>query len=121
MLHPLFSTLIRRPDLLIDHVSGYAALVHEEASEVGTELLQRSLAWAAAAVCGALFLVLAGVALMLGVMLNQFHWVLVAVPAVLLVLMGIAFVKAREPLQTHAFVELKAQVDRDAQALRTAA
>lgn len=121
MLHPIFSILVRRPDLLVDHVSGYAALIHEEATEVGAELLQRSLAWAAAAVCGALFLVLAGVALMLGVMLNQFHWVLIAVPVVLLVLMGVAITRARAPLQTDAFVELKAQVDRDAQALRTAA
>jgi hypothetical protein len=58
---------------------------------------------------------------MLGVMLNQFHWVLVAVPVLLLVLMGIALVKAREPLHTQSFAEFKAQVDRDAQALRTAA
>ena len=27
MLHPIFSLLIRRPELALDHVAGYAALV----------------------------------------------------------------------------------------------
>lgn len=121
MLHPLFSLLVKRPDLLLDHVSGYAALAQEEAAEAGTELLQRGLAWAVAGVCAMLFLMLSGVALMLGVMLHEFHWVLMAVPAVMLVLMVIAVTKAREPLQTVRFAELRAQVDRDAQALRQAA
>jgi uncharacterized membrane protein len=121
MLHPLFSTLISRPDLLVDHLSGYAALIHEEASDAGAELLQRGVAWAVAALCAAVFLTLAGVALMLAVLLNQFHWVLLATPAVMLVLMVVAVVKAREPLRTSRFAEVKAQALRDAQALRMAA
>ena len=121
MLHPLFSLIVKRPDLLLDHMSGYAALAQEEASEAGAELLERGLAWAVAGVCAMLFLMLAGVALMLGVVLGQFHWVLVAVPLVMLVLMVVAVLKAREPLKTVRFAELRAQVDRDAQALRQAA
>lgn len=121
MLHPLFSTVIKRPDLLVDHLSGYAALVQEEASEAGTELLQRGLAWTVAAMCAGVFLTLAGVALMLGVLLNQFHWVLVAVPVIMLVLMLVAVLKAREPLRASRFAGVKAQVARDAQALRMAA
>lgn len=121
MLHPLFSTLIRRPDLLVDHLSGYAALIEEEASETGAELLQRGLAWMIAVLFAVVFLTLTGVALMLGLLLNQFHWVLVAVPAIVLALLVIALVKAREPLKTSRFAEVKAQVNRDAQALRMAA
>jgi hypothetical protein len=120
MLHPLFSVLVRRPDLLVDHVSGYAALIREEASEAGVELLQRSLAWVLAALLGLAFLVLAGVAMMLGVLLQQFHWVLVAVPALMLVLAVAAALKARVPLRSNSFADVKAQIDRDAQALRMA-
>ncbi len=121
MLHPLFSTFISRPDLLVDHLSGYAALIHEEAFEAGAELVQRGLAWALAAMCAAVFLTLAGVAVMLGVVLNQFHWVLVAAPAIMLVLLAVAVLKARQPLRSRRFSEVKAQVSRDAQALRMAA
>ncbi|WP_341912075.1 hypothetical protein [Polaromonas sp. YR568] len=121
MLHPLFSILVRRPDLVVDHLSAYGALVQEEASEAGSELLQRGLAWGLVILCAGVFLTLAGVALMLGVLLNQFHWVLVAIPAVMLVLLLIAFGKARQPLAASPFEELKAQLDRDAQALRAAA
>lgn len=121
MLHPLFSVLVRRPDLLVDHVSGYAALIREEASEAGVELLQRSLAWALAAMLGLAFFMLAGVALMLGVLLQQFHWVLVAVPALMLVLAVAAALKARVPLRSNSFADVKAQIDRDAQALRMVA
>lgn len=121
MLHPVFSLLVRRPDLLVDHVSGYAALVHEEASEAGGELVQRAVAWALAWLCAAVFLILAGVALMLGLLLQQFHWILIVAPGVVLLLGGVAAAKARAPLNTLRFAELRAQVDRDAQALRQAA
>lgn len=120
MLHPLFSTVIQRPDLLVDHLSGYAALIHEEASEAGSALIQRSLAWAVAAMCAGVFLTLAGVALMLGLLLSRFHWVLVGAPAIMLVLLAVAVLKARQPLCTGGFAEVKAQVARDAQALRMA-
>ena len=121
MLHPLFSILVRRPDLLVDHLSGYAALAHEEASEAGAELIKRLVAGALAMVCAITFLTVSGVALMLGVLLGQFHWVLIALPVGMLVLLLLAANLARQPLAAQRFVELKAQVQRDAQALRTAA
>jgi len=121
MLHPFISTLVRKPNLLVDHLSAYAALITEEASEAGAELLGRAVAWLLVAICAMVFLMLAGVALMLGVLMGQFHWVLLAVPGGVLVLMVLAVVKARKPsLSTH-FSEIRAQVDRDAQALRSAA
>ena len=121
MLHPLFSLLVRRPDLVVEHVSGYATLAHEEAVEAASELLQRLVAGALAVVFAVVFLTLAGTAVMLAVMFGQFHWVLLVLPASMLVLLLLALVKARKPLATQRFAEFKAQVQRDAQALRAAA
>ena len=121
MLHPLFSVLVRRPDLLVEHVTGYAALAHEEASEAAAEVLERLVAGALALLFGAVFLMLTGTAVMFGVMFGQFHWVLLALPAGMLALLVVALLKARKPLATERFAELKAQVQRDAQALRAAA
>lgn len=105
----------------MDHLSAYAALFHEEASSAGSELLARAVAWLLAVLALFVFLGLAGTALMLGFMQNQFHWVLVAVPGFALVLVVIAILKARKPLQGERFPELKAQIDSDAQALRMVA
>ncbi len=121
MLHPLFSTVVQRPDLVLDHLSAYGALLHEEASDAGSEFLRRAVAWVLAVLAGLLFLGLAGAALMLGFMHNQFHWILVAVPGLALCLFVVALVKARKPWQGERFEALKAQLDSDAQALRSVA
>lgn len=118
MLHPLFSTLIQRPDLLVEHVSAYSALFHQEATQAGSLLVKRYLAWATAAICGLVFVLFAGIALMLGTLLNQFHWVLLAVPGSALLLVLLAIAKAKAPLTEARFTELKAQIDSDIQALR---
>ena len=89
MVHPIFSVLVTRPELVMDHVAGYAALVQEEASSVGNEVAKRAIAWGVAVLALFVFLVLAGVAVMLGAMQDEFHWVLVLVPATaLLVSLG---------------------------------
>ncbi|RYX90867.1 MAG: hypothetical protein EOO28_27770 [Comamonadaceae bacterium] len=121
MLHPLFSTLVRRPDLMVDHVAGYAALFHQEATAAGADLLKRGIAWAIAGVCCIVFLGLAGTALMLGFMQNQFHWILLVVPGIPLVLMAIAVAIACRPFTSERFPELKAQIESDSEALRMAA
>lgn len=120
MLHPFISTLIRRPNLLIDHLAGYADLIREEASEAGVDLVERLVAWVMVVIGATVFLILSGVALMLGAVTGQFHWALVAVPLVMLVLVVLAVLKARKPVIRNHFAEVKAQVDRDAQALRSA-
>lgn len=119
IVHPIFSVLVSRPELVMEHVAGYAALAQEEASSVGTEVAKRAIAWAACAFCGLVFLILAGVALMLGAVQGGFHWALLAVPAVPLVLAIVAWNIARQRLPAKAFAELRAQLDADAQALRT--
>lgn len=121
MLHPLFSTLVQRPDLVVDHVSAYAALFHQEASRAGSELMAHVAAWVLAVLSVVVFLGLAGVALMLGLMQNQFHWVLVVVPGFALALVVIAFLRVKKPIQSERFPELKAQIDSDAHALRMTA
>jgi hypothetical protein len=118
VVHPIFSVLITRPELVMDHVAGYAALVQEEASTVGVQVARRAAAWAVCALGALLFLTLAGVACMIGAT-GGYHWALVAVPAVPLVLALGAFFFTRQPLPSQAFTELRAQLDADAQALRT--
>lgn len=118
MLHPLFSTLIRRPDLLVEHVSAYSALFHEEATQAGSLLIQRYVAWGMAVVFGLVFVLFAGVAMMLGALHNQFNWVLVAVPGCALLLMLVAIAKAKAPLAQARFTQLKSQIDSDIQALK---
>ncbi len=119
MAHPLLSLLIRKPDLVMEHLSGYAALAREEATSVGGEVAKRAAAWAVALVGLLLFLIFAGVGAMLGVMLDRFHWVLVLVPGAALAVAVVAFLLAREKLPHQAFAELRSQIDADAQTLRT--
>jgi hypothetical protein len=118
MVHPIFTVLIRRPELVMDHVAGYAALVQEEASTVGVQVARRVIAWGVAVLGLVVFLVLAGVAVMLGAMQGEFHWVLIAAPAAALLLSVAAWSVARQRLPAKAFTELKAQLDADAHALR---
>ena len=56
---------------------------------------------------------------MLGFLQNQFHWVLVIAPGIALILTIIAASIVMKPLKKERFPELKAQIDSDAQALRT--
>ena len=118
MLHPLFSVLISKPELVMDHMAGYASLMREEASTVGTEVAKRAIAWGVAVMSFIIFLVLAGVAVMLGVMQDRFHWILLLVPATALALSVAAFLQARQKLPHQAFSELRSQLDADAQTFR---
>jgi hypothetical protein len=118
MVHPIFSLLITKPELVMEHVAGYASLMREEASSVGLEVAKRAVAWGVTLFAALVFLILAGVAAMLAAMQAQFHWAFVLVPLVPLAIAGAAFMVARKRLPEKAFGELKAQLDADAQALR---
>ncbi len=121
MLHPIFSTLIQRPDLVIGHLSAYSALFGQEAKTAAGEVAKRALAWLLVVICGSVFLSMTGIALMLGFLQNQFHWVLVAVPGVALLITVTALLQAKKPLNANHFNELKAQLSSDASALRLVA
>ena len=120
LLHPIFPLLIRRPDLIVDHLGGYLALVRQETSDAGGALLWRGVALALAVFLGAMFLGLAGGAVMLGVMFDRFSWVLILVPGFVLALVLLALLFARRPLSKKAFAELQAQLAADGELLRAA-
>lgn len=121
MLHPLFSTIVQRPDLVIDHLSAYGALMRQEATSTGTKFLMRIAVWVAALLAGVLFLLFAGIALMLGFVNQQFHWMLVVVPGIMLIVAIVSVVIAKKPFESEHFPELKAQIDSDTEALRIVA
>lgn len=120
LFHPVFSVLVRKPDLVIEHLAGYAALAQEEASAAGTQMAGRLAAWAVVLVSGSVFLTLAGVAVMLGVAMDRFNWALVLVPGVMLAISAIAAGIARKPLPPGNFSGMKKQIDADMHALRVA-
>lgn len=118
MVHPIFSVLVTKPELVMEHVVGYASLMRDEASSVGKEVAKRAIAWGVTLFALLVFLILAGVAAMLAAVQDQFHWAFLLVPALALAIAGVGFSVARKPLPEKAFGELKAQLDADAQALR---
>jgi hypothetical protein len=63
---------------------------------------------------------LAGTAVMLGLLHGSFHWVLVIVPGVAILIAIVAGYVAARPSEFHGFSDLRAQVDADIQALHTA-
>jgi len=117
MVHPIFTVLIAKPELVMEHVAGYASLMRDEASSVGREVAKRVVAWAVTLFSLLVFLILAGVAVMIGATNDEFSWALVLVPLVALALAAAGFSIARKPLPEKAFSELKAQLDADAKAL----
>jgi uncharacterized membrane protein len=120
MFHPIFSTVLGHPDLVAEHLANYGALIRQETQEASHGVVAKVIAGVLAAVSGMLALGLIGIAVMLGVLHGSFHWVLVAVPAVaVLVAVGSALVAAR-PRPFHAFSDLRSQLDADVQALRVA-
>lgn len=112
--------LIERPDLLVDHLLAYASLAKSEIESVKREWIRRVVAGAVALASALAFVVLLGVAAMLGVS-SPIHtdkqWVLYAVPGAMLVVTLISVVvllsKGRPRTAT-----LGAQLQLDAQAFR---
>jgi hypothetical protein len=119
-MHPLCLTIIRRPDLVLDHLSAYAALLTQEAGQASSALVNRALLWMIAVMFGSIFLILAGTALMLGILQNQFHWVLLAAPGAMLLCALMAMAWAKKSVFSNHFANIKSQFFSDAQALRIA-
>ena len=120
-MHPFCLTIIRRPDLVVDHLSAYAALLQQEASQVSQTLVNRVLIWCIVIMSAAICVVFSGTALMLGVLNNQFHWILVLVPGSMALCALVAIAWTRQPVLAEHFSNVKSQLLSDAQALRTAA
>ncbi|WP_432727270.1 hypothetical protein [Variovorax sp. W6] len=120
MLHPIFSTVLGHPELVAEHLANYAALVRQESAQAGRGIAARIVAAVLAVATITLALGLIGVAILLGVMHGSFHWVLVAVPGVAVVIAAICTWYAMRPAPNYAFEDLRSQLDADLQALREA-
>ncbi len=118
MLHPIFSTVLGHPELIVQHLANYVALIKVETNIATRMLMARVVAGVIAAVSGTLALAFAGVAIMLGVLHGSFHWVLVVVPGVALLLAMIAGYVAARPSPFSAFEDLRTQLDADVQAMQ---
>lgn len=120
MLHPIFSTVLGHPELVADHLANYAALVRQESAQAGRGLVARIVAGVLAAASAMLALGLIGVAVLLGVLHGSFHWVLVAVPGVAVLIAALCAWYAARPSPSHGFDDLRAQVSADLEALHEA-
>lgn len=106
-----------RPELLAEHRRAYAALFRQEGIELARALTMRMMAYVALVVMGALSLCLLGVALMLGFVLQQFHWVLIGVPGVAFLLCCLCIFIVSRPLRCRGFSETRLQLSEDIKAL----
>ncbi|SEA92137.1 phage holin family protein [Variovorax sp. YR216] len=120
MLHPIYSTVLGHPELIADHLANYGALLREEAQEASRSLVARMVAGVLAVVSVMLALGLIGVAIMLAAMHDRFHWTLVAVPGVAMLIALISALYAARQRDLHGFAELRAQVEADIHALHLA-
>lgn len=120
MLHPIFSTVLGHPELVATHLANYAALVRQETAQAGRGLVARIVAGVLAAASAMLALGLIGVAVLLGVLHGSFHWVLVAVPGVAILIAAVCAWYAMRPSPSHGFDDLRSQLDADFQALHEA-
>ena len=118
-MHPLFMTVLRRPDLLVTHANNYVGLVKEEVSQTLTSLKLRAIGGAVAAVAVILALIFTGIALMLGA-LHGFAWSLVLVPLVTWLVVGIGVFMAVKPNAAAGVQELKGQLNADLMAIKIA-
>lgn len=95
MIGSLLKLVAERPDLLADHALAYLALANKQLVASKKSMLRRLVASIVALVTGTAFLILVGVALMLITSLENYSlWVLLAVPAAMLVITIVALVIA---------------------------
>ncbi|MDQ7957752.1 MAG: hypothetical protein RET84_17715 [Pseudomonadota bacterium] len=119
MIHPIFKTALRRPDLLATHLGNYAQLVKGELAAAGAALALRAAGAAVAVVALLLALGLTGVAVMLGALHGSFHWALLVVPGVAWVLAAIGAVLTMRSGVKEKVEEVKDEVEADLRILRS--
>lgn len=120
MLHPIFKTLVSRPDLLVDHVAAYVGLAAQELSATGRDFKARIVSLVLAALFGIMFMLLAGVSIMVGVLHGQFHWALAAVPGTALLIALVSLLASRRPSAQQRFALLRDQLATDMALIRDA-
>jgi uncharacterized membrane protein YqjE len=122
MIHPLLHLIATKPQLLGDHVEAYAELVGAEVSKTSRRWIARVALWAGAAFLGTVFLVFAGVALMLWAVVPvdgmNVPWLLVVVPVAPLVGAVVCVLAARAHADEAAFQTVREQFAADMAMLR---
>ncbi|MGO4393451.1 phage holin family protein [Variovorax sp. M-6] len=117
MVHPIFSVILRRPDLLARHLSNHAELVRAEFAQAKRALVLKAVAGLGAGVSLPLALGLSATAIMLAVV-ERFHWALIAVPCLAwLIFIACALTAIRATVQPKAG-EVREQVEADLDLLR---
>jgi hypothetical protein len=119
MLHPIYATLLHRPDLVVDHLLAYADLLQLQSRDLLDALWTSGLACLVAVMGAMLSLVFAGIALMLALLLDRFHPVLILLPAGSALVALLAGWLARRRSPSRALTLIKAQWEQDLQALRS--
>ena len=94
MIYALFKALLLKPKLLAAHMRNYGELVRCEMQVSMRYWIVKAVAWLALGVCLLLFLVLAGVAVMIGTLQDQHHWILLLVPSIPLLMAVVALMVA---------------------------
>jgi len=116
MLHPIFATVLERPELIVNHLAGYAELVREEAAAAGRSFMTRLVGGVLFVLSALLALIMAGMAVMLGVLHGSFNWVLVIVPGIAVLVAAVCAVIASRPVKLNAFGDLCDQFQSDLKA-----
>lgn len=123
MVHPLLRLVATHPHLLADHAHAYGELIGEEIGKTAASWKTRAILMAAALGLIVFALGFLGVALMLWAAVPSsdmnIPWLLVAVPAVPLVL-GIAFWFYGQRSPGPVFQDLRQQIKADLTMLREA-
>ncbi len=118
-MHPIFMTVLRRPELLAAHVANYVALVKAEVTDFGTSLAVRAASAAIAVVALMLALGLTGIAVLLGVLHGSFQWILVIVPGVAWLIALLGVLRAMKSTSVEQKVDaVKEEVDADLHMLK---
>ena len=121
MIHPLFRTALRRPDLIAAHAAHSVELVKAQMSATGSSLAVRAagaaLALALALVAILLALGLTAVAVMLGY-LQGYHPVLLVVPGVAWALAAVGTLLALRSKLRARVDEVKGEIHSDLEIMR---
>lgn len=121
-MHPLFTLLAVKPQLLIDHAQAYTALFSEEFSLARAQWRRAIILQSVAVSLLGVTIALAGVALMLWAVMPvaQIHtpWLLIATPLGPLVAATACQLAARKLVQNAAFANLNQQLCADMALLR---
>ena len=120
MLYPFLKTLLLRPRLLATHLENYLDLVHSETGISVRQGVVTLLAWIVCVGSFLLSLALAGVAVMFAVMLNNFHWALVLIPVVPLLIGVVAAGVACRKVNYSPLLEIRQQLAADLKMFDTA-